>query len=169
MMRRLLVLGTVALAFVATACSGGSDLTLEQYFDKLHGLQTSFEQKGKDLQAELQTKVQGITTDAEGLPLFKGFLEDSLTAVDGLVDDLEAIDPPGEVQSQHQDFITAGKAIRDAAADVIGRFDEFTSVDEVAQLFTTDLADIGQQGTDACNALQSVADDNDINVDLSCG
>lgn len=156
------------LTLAATACGGGGS-TLQEYFDELHGIQTSFEQKGKDLQAELQTKLQGVTTQAEALPLFKGFLEDSLTAADGLVADLDAIDPPSEVQSQHQDLVDAAKAIRGGLSDVIDRFDEFASIDEISQFFTTDLADIEQQGTDACNSLQTVADDNDVNVDLSCG
>jgi hypothetical protein len=165
MRRRSMILPTL-LALVAIGC-GGSGLSLQEYFSKLHQLQVPFEQNARDREAELQSSLQGAT-DQEALSLAKGDLEDIVAALDDLVADLEAIDPPKEAEEQHKEFVAATRAIRDAAADAIARFDEFASYDELVQFFTTDLAEVGQRGNDACNALQAVADDHRIDVDLSC-
>lgn len=166
MLVRRLMLGSFVLAIVAAACGGG--LSLEEYFSKMDNLQTSFDQQGTALQTQVQSDLQGVTDSEEQLTVFKGFLEDSLTATDDLVAELEALDPPGEAQEAHDDFVAAGKAVRDGLADVIDRYDEFGSIEEISQFFTTELADVEQQGTDACGALQAVADDNEIDVDLNC-
>jgi hypothetical protein len=165
---RRFVLGSIVLAIVAAACGGGGDLSLEEYFSKMDDLQTSFDQQGTELQTQVQGALQGVTDGEEQLTVFKGFLEDSLSATDDLVVKLEALDPPGEAQEAHDDFVAAGKAVRDGLADVIDRYDEFGSIEEISQFFTTELADVEQQGTDACGELQAVADDNEIDVDLNC-
>jgi hypothetical protein len=167
MLLRRVVLGSVVLAIVAAACGGG-DLSLEEYFSKMDDLQTSFDQQGTALQTQVQGALQGVTDSEDQLTVFKGFLEDSLKATDDLVVKLKALDPPSEAQDAHDDFVAAGTAVRDGLEDVIDRYGEFGSIEEISQFFTTELADVEQQGTDACNALQKVADDNDIGVDLSC-
>lgn len=131
-------------------------------------LQSSFQQKNEGFQTEVQTALQGVTSNEEALTVFKGFLDKSLAATDEQLAEFEALDPPSEAESEHEDLVEAGRAIRGVLADVIDRYDEFGSLDEVSQFFTTNLGDVGQQGTDACNALQTVAADNDINVDLGC-
>jgi hypothetical protein len=164
---RRLAVGTVVLAIVAAACGGGG-LSLEEYFTKMDDLQSSYEQQSQDFQTEVQTALQGATSQEEELAVFKEYLEKSLTAADDQLGEFEALDPPSEAASEHTDLIEAGKAIRSALADVIDRYEEFVSFEEVSQFFTTDLAEVGQRGTDACNALESVAKDNDIQVDLNC-
>ena len=168
MLARRFVPASVVLAIVAAACGGGGNLSLEEYFSKMDDLQTSFEQQATALQAQVEGALQGVTDNEQALTVFKGFLEDSLTATDDLVAKLEALDPPSEAEGPHEDFVAAGKAIREGLASVIDRYDEFGSIDDISQFFTTDLADVEQQGTNACKALQAVADDNDIDVDLSC-
>jgi hypothetical protein len=166
---RRLLKAAVVIVVVATACGGGAGPSLEDYFAGLHDLQAPFEQAGEDLQADLQTKLQGVTTEEEARALFKTFLQDSLAVADGLVTDLQALEPPSEVEDEHAEFVSAGKAIRDALADVIDRFDEFASIDEIVRFFEEDLAAIGERGKQACRALQAVADQNNVQVDLSCG
>ena len=167
MIARRFALGTVVLAIVVAACGGGG-LSLEEYFTKMDDLQSSFEQMSEDSQAQVQAALQDVTSNDEALVVFKEYLEENLAAIDEQLGRFEDLTPPGEAESEHEDLLEAGDAIRDALADVIGRYDEFDSVDEVAQSFDTNLGDAEQQGTDACNALQAVAEDNDIDVDLGC-
>jgi hypothetical protein len=161
------VLGSVVLAIVAAACGGGG-LSMEDYFSKMDDLQSSFEQQTLALQTEVQATLKGVSSDEEALSAFKGFLEKSLVAVNDQLSKFEALDPPSEAASAHMDLIEAGEKIRSALMEVLDRYEEFGTLDEVSQVFTTDFADAGQQGDDACNELQAVADDNDIDVDLGC-
>ncbi|HEV8564342.1 MAG TPA: hypothetical protein VGR41_05475 [Actinomycetota bacterium] len=167
MIARRFVMSTVVLAIVAAGCGGGG-LSLQEYLTTMDGLQSSFQQKSEDSQTEVQAALQEVTSNEDALTVFRGYLEESLAAIDEQLAKLEGLDPPSEAESEHEDLLEAGNAIRDSLADVIDRYGEFGSVEEVAQFFTTNLGDAEQQGTDACNALQAVADDNEIDVDLGC-
>lgn len=168
MKARRFVMGTAIATLIAAGCSGGSELSLDEYFTKLNEIQVPFEQGSQDRAAEAESSMQSVSSESEALPLLKRYLEETVTATDDLVTELETINPPSEVKSGHANFVSAMKDIRDATTGVIDRFDEFGSVDEVVQFLTTDLADVGQRADDACRALQAVADDNDIDVGLSC-
>lgn len=161
-----LVVGIAVTATFATACGGG--LSLEDYFSQMEDLQSQYDQQNQLLQQQVEADLKDAGSNEAALGLFKDYLEKSLTAVNDELARIEAIDPPDEAEQAHQRLIDAGKDIRDALADVVQRFDEFQSVDEIGQLFTTQLAPVGQRGDDACNALQDVADEHDIAVDLGC-
>jgi hypothetical protein len=161
-----LVVGAALLAITANACGGG--LSLEDYFAKMDDLSSSYDQQNQDLQQQVEADLAKAGSNEEALALFKDYLEKSLAAVNDQLSKIEAIDPPDEAEEAHRGLIEAGKGIRDALAGVVNRFDEFQNVEEIGQVFTTDLAAVGQRGDEACNALQDVADEHDIAVDLGC-
>ncbi len=166
-----LLLGLVALS--AACGDGGEALSLEEYFQRLDAIQEDvdarFEEQGDDEDpfdpdAPLEERVDALTG---GLQDSKAILEDAVEAVQGL-------DPPAEVEDAHDEFVAALLGFlpsfddfRDRAADVESESDLeelFSSLDEGSQEFQ----EAGERLDAACLAIQAIADQNNIAVDLNC-
>jgi hypothetical protein len=159
----------VGLATFGVACSNGSSaLTLEEYFQKLDKIQNDTDATFATQEASTGEPAE----DASGEEL-ASFLRDSATSsVDILraaaadVDDLE---PPDEVADAHGDIVAAINglvAALDGVADSIP--DTLTSAEADALFNSDELDAVDEQFVAACTALEALAADNNITVDLAC-
>jgi hypothetical protein len=172
----MLTFVTLAWTSLAAGCGGdGSDddgpMTLEAYFDRIAEIREESREQADEIVAEMDSRAQ----DAEGTEGSIPVLEDGLRQFEELassvVTDLNDITPPQEAQAAHASvtaaFETGAVAIGDAQ-DALGDVD---SEDEL-QAFTAEVdqefADLTASADAACLELQAVADDNGIDVELSC-
>lgn len=108
---------TIAATFIAASLAvggcggGGSDtLTLQEYI-------TEFEAIDADLGAQLEELFAGLPeeevflADDANLPLAKETIAALPRIVGGTVDRLEALEPPSEVASEHNELVTAGEEL----------------------------------------------------------
>jgi hypothetical protein len=148
----------------AGACTsdGGSALTLEEYFQQLDEL----DNRSNDQFGELDSQL-GEEPDIDAV---KEVFPQYVDIVDEFFAGLEDLEPPDEAKDAHDEAIEAGQAFREEFGALVENSGDAETVDEVfagfeSEAFTT--AD--QRFTDACLALQEIADENSITVDLTCG
>lgn len=172
------IVGLLVAGMVAVSCSSGttgssptsSGPTLQGYFDQLKKISEDTDQQFRALEDDLNASLANVQSDYEALPILKDSLSKVVAQGERLVAGLEALDPPAEVESAHNEFLDAAKSVVNETAAILAEYDAFTSVAQINQrILQGDLAQAGERADDACAAVQKVADDNDINVDLSCG
>jgi len=152
--------------------NGGGGLSLEEYFKQIDEIQN-------DTDATFATQEASTdepAADASGEELAT-FLRDSMTgSVDILraaaadVDDLE---PPDDVADAHDDIVAAINGLVAAWDDMADSVPDTLTLAELenpdATFFNSDELDAAdEQFVAACNALEAVAADNSITVDLAC-
>ncbi len=165
------LLALVAMAVIATAtvaCRGGGDsMTLEEYF-------TEFERISNEAEARLD---EVGTPDLGGNASFEAsrdalanFYDRYATETEDVIDEFDGLDPPDEAAAEHERLVEAigdlpsvtyvyANRIRDAESE---------AAFEAAFADTAEGEAVGQRITAACNALQAIAADNDVEVDLKC-
>ena len=162
----------LALGTVAAACGGGggNKLTLEEYFQKLDSVQE---------QADATFATQEASTgepsqDASGEEL-AAFLRDNVTSsADVLRDaaaDVNDLEPPDEVADAHSDIAAAINDLVAAFDDLADSVPDTLTPAELEQgtfFNSTELNAADEQFVAACNALEQIASDNGITVDLAC-
>ena len=159
----------LTIGAIAAACGGGGDgdsQTIGQYFERLETLAASFDDRGTELEEGFD--ITADTSDDELIELSRDFLRGGLTVLEDFVDDLDGLDPPAEAADAHDTAVDAGKAAIAALQDVVDRFDDVESAADLAGLFEDAFAD-SESFSEGCFALQEIADDIGISVDLQCG
>jgi hypothetical protein len=157
------LLVSAASAACGDDSSAGSQLTLEEYFERLEAAYTRAYEAEAALEEQLD---QGGRDDLEAVrdtvPAF-GDIHDSLIA------DLTGLDPPDAARNGHGDILDAHGAIRTELERLEEDSKDAQSVDELMSLGdTAEFAAADEAFTAACSALQEIADDNAIDVDLDC-
>lgn len=169
--------GVVSMALVAgAACGGGgggSALTLEEYFQQMETIAGDLDQRSNELSDRYDQDVNNAASEEEVLKLTAQFFEDGAAATRSALDRVEKLRPPSEAKDEHEEFLAAGRAIVDLFDGIIERAKAAKSADDI-QALGNDLdnppySDASKRADDACFALQEVADQNNIDVDLTCG
>lgn len=158
-----LLLGLVG---VAGACGGGGEaLTLEEYFQRLGAANEELSQQEEEV-PDPEFNDDDVFDEQE-----KQSLRENVDAFISLLEDfrdvLADLDPPDEVEDEHNetlarldDFIAAFRAAGDRVQDA-------QSLEDLDAAFA-DVNAADAPLTQACFALQAIANDNNIDVDLEC-
>lgn len=159
----------LALAALAAACDGGGggdELTLEEYFQQMETISN----QGRDDLLALQEQFPDASAEPqEMLAFFDGFIE-----IFGMtMDQVAALDPPGEAEDAHEEFRDAGEELVELGPSVSERLAQVASTADLEAFFeelnqNEELNEASRRFDDACNNLQAIADDNGINADLRC-
>lgn len=167
----------LAIAALGAACSvigldGGGTLSLDEYFQQLDAIQN----ENDATFATQEASAEEPSEDASGEEL-ASFLRDSFTqSADTLHDsgskaaDLEA---PDEAADLHDDVVAAINAGADALDEVADSIPDTLTLEELENSGDTLFGDeaVNAAFEDlavACNALEDLAAENDITVDLAC-
>ncbi|MEX2160249.1 MAG: hypothetical protein WEB04_12685 [Dehalococcoidia bacterium] len=163
----------LTIAALGAACSddgGGKTLTLDEYFQQLDAIQNENDATFATQEASAEEPAE----DASGEEL-AAFLRDSVTeSADTLRDtgskggDLE---PPDEVADAHDDIVAAINTAADALDAAADDVPDTLTIEELADgtFFDDEALNAAFDGiTTACNALEAIATENNITVDLAC-
>ena len=150
----------LAAALIAVFFAGGGSMGLEDYFADLD----KADQDVSDAFDAFGTIAQGQDLDE-----IKAGYQDLLGAIDGLISNMEDLDPPDVAKDEHDAALDALRAFRDEFAAAVGETEAATSLDELGEAFSSpDLGTASDGFTEACVALQTVADEEDVDASLGC-
>src|SRR5512134_2004415 len=153
-MKLLLGAAVTTLAAVALACSGDSNtdtLTLEQYFAEL-------ERIGDDAEAAIdEVEFPHVDADAsfeESRDALAEFFAASADIAEDAVDDIGGLDPPDEVEDEHDRYVDALDEIPAISDDLQDRIRSAESEEEYDKIVGTDdpYEDVGDEIIEACEA-----------------
>lgn len=154
-----------ACGVIVVACGGGGGgQSLEEYFQELDAVE-------EDLGAQADAAQQEFPTAFQESVATRDYLVEISSILGQALDALRGTDPPEQAQSAHSEFIDAIATNRDLWEDVAGELGDAPSPAEVAEVserYGPQLQAASAQLQDACLALEGIAADNDIEVDLSC-
>ena len=161
------VLALLALSTGALACADGDGggpsgpLTLAEYFDELEGVARDLDERTASLVETLETS-DDVGELREAASQYPDILSD-------FIEDLEALEPPGEAAAAHQDTIDAGEAFLDLLTGAVDDAEQVETEAEFLEVFGSDeLLSASTSFSETCVALQTIADGNAIDVDLGC-
>lgn len=167
--------GIVSMLLVAGgACGGGgSELSLEDYFQQMGAIAQELDKNTSDLAQKYDEDVNAAADEEEALRLTAQFFEDGAKETRAALDKVKKLNPPSQARDEHKEFVAAGEALVALFPDVIQRARDAKSAEDI-QALADDLngppfSDASNRSDEACFALQKIADDNNIDVDLTCG
>jgi hypothetical protein len=157
------------LALAAFACKGGKALSLEEYFQRVDEI-------GDRASLASSTRTAGApaedASEEEIAAWARGSLHESASIMRDVRGSFNKLKPPSEVKEPHDQFVKALTATSDAIDDVADGLPTSLSLTEVQTLGvlldTPELNEASAQLDTACRTLQSIADENEIAVDLEC-
>ena len=162
----------LALSAMAGACGGDGQITLEEYFQRIDVLGDNFEDDTNRLADEFEEAAQEVATEEQLIEPFRAFFDRLGALTEDFVADIESIDPPSEVEDAHNEIVAAQAEGLELLEELNERAQRVVSISDMEELSAefegpvfTDISDRSEQ---ACFALEAIADDNGIDVDLEC-
>jgi hypothetical protein len=157
----------LTLGAVAVGCGGTEALSAEEYFNRLEAIAN--ETQEKESAAQPSEEDSASLTPDEVKERGAKFLNSSAAINEDALKKVEDLKPPDDLQEAHGRLVAAeddmAKRFRDFAAEVRDIPPEDVEDFFNSQVFVeSTFADFDA----ACSALQDLADDKDIDVDLSC-
>jgi hypothetical protein len=160
----LAAIALVGFGVLSSACSGDDALTLEEYFQEVGEL----DDEQAERSAEVEQNLEELGDDAS-VDEFADLFDDQVASLSKFGADLDNIDPPEEVEDEHEEAV---RAINAATEQFDAAIDDFRDADTVDEGFATiDEADTSEidNATAACRDLEQIALDNNIEADFDCG
>ena len=150
---------------VAAACGGGEEeLSLEEYFQKLETISDDLRERGEAFDPE--------TGELPNIDTLQRLLSEGVSAFQDALNEAENLDPPSEVKGAHDTFLQEARARMEVFESLADRAAEVESLSGLEDVFAefedpdSEAADV--RFDDACRALEQVAADNGIELDLGC-
>ena len=168
---------------LGVACSGdddggqnvGDDLTLAEYFDELEQLSQVFNSDLDAVETEAEASLdpqEPRESEDEGIELFTDFVNNLRSTTDAFVGDIADLNAPAGVSEAHDQAVAAGEAVvamYDNALTVLEGDTVETFIDATLILDGPGFTDDAQEEFGAaCVALQAIADNNDLDIDMEC-
>lgn len=152
-----------AALFGGWACSddGGGALTLEEYFQELEDV----DNETSDRTDALFENVSEDPDLDEVKDAYAGFPD----IIDDFVSGLEDLNPPDEVQEEHDDAVAAARDFRAVFDDTIDQVQDAESLEDIQTIGDGEAFTAADDAfTQACLDLEAAAEANNITVDLDC-
>lgn len=160
----------LAAAWMAACTSGGDggELTLEEYFARVQQISDEADAESADIEAEYEA-VDFTNFSPELRDEYAAYFAAALEFFDGVIDELDAVQPPDEAADAHDEYVAKYRALSLEFSEVAGDLDGFETESDFNEAFLSGgFVDAVSDAEEACNGLQGLADDNNIAVDLEC-
>lgn len=175
-LRRLSLLFAIAvlsLAGLALAACGGDDgggeLTIDEYFERIAGLEQDLYDTVDAAAEEFDEAEFAAETDAETIAAIAEFVQEGTAAYQTFADEADALTPPDVAEAAHDAYVTATRSAISIFEDTEDSLEDATTADEgyaaFDQLSTGDAYDVW---IEACEALNAIAEDEDVAQRLAC-
>jgi hypothetical protein len=149
---------------------GANELTLDEYYQQLAAAIDTLAADVSAVADEAATNTGDAGID-ERKQIATSFITDFAAAFVSFAEEAGGLEPPVGVVDAHAELIDATNDVLDAANGLLDQVDAAQSQDELLEALFSDeaVAAAGQRSETACNELQSIAGDNNIDVQLNCG
>jgi hypothetical protein len=167
-------LAAVVIAAMASACgSGDGELSLPEYFDRVQAIREVDEGRFAPLADDFATAVDPKKAAQERIEALRSALDGAAAANRAAASDYDALDPPSEAEEAHADLVDAISEAADRLDDVSARSQEVASQSDLdallAELEEPELVKAFDRPGRVCAELQTVADENEVEIELGCG
>ena len=166
----MVALAVVGGSLLLAACGGGDgeELSLDEYFQQLD----SIEEGIKTGTAALDEASAGVI--GEDVEATRDYIDGYQGIVGEAANDMKDLDPPSEVGDAHDEFVAALSGMVSVWGDLSDRLGDVETTTEMQTLLMDTQAEepwqtATQRFTEACRALQGIADEKGIDIDLDCG
>lgn len=173
MKRRLtsLVIAVLSLGLVIVgACGDSSDtLTLEEYFERLDAVLEAGDGELETVIAQYVETSDAAQTDEESQDAFRDYFAGTGEVFQQVISGLESIEPPPPVKDAHDEYVTLEVEALDFFSANIEPAQGASTLREILDELQGPAAEeIIARRAEGCLALQAIADDSDITIDLGC-
>ena len=164
---------SLVLATLAAACGGGGGaLSLEEYFQELDTIQNEADERFVAQEEESGEPAEDASEE-ELADYAREAVGETVTIQRDAANAAGDLDPPDEVEGPHNDLVDALQELTDAVQTVVDEIPDTLTMADLEGLYarfdTPELNEPFMAFDEACVALQSIADENEIDVDLECG
>jgi len=153
------------------SAGSGGQLSLEDYYNKIEGIFQNADQETKQSQSGLDAAINSARSLADELSAIDSFLTSVSTTIGDSIILMQALQPPAEVSPYHADFLAGANQTLKIASDLQSKLVGIKTEDDankVIDQFQKDSAPTEARTKAACQRLQDVANQKNINVDLHC-
>lgn len=156
------------MAAMIAACSGdsGDSMTIEEYFAELADLETRIEDRAD--QVEEPFSLDENAPFDERREAYRSFRDEFRNLAADYGDEFAELTPPDEVEAAHETYAAALNEFFDQYDDLLSRFVEAETPDELADFDADDFDAALEAFSEACFDLEEVAASHEIDVDLDC-
>ena len=170
-LRATIFIAALALLPAAlVACNSSGKLSLEDYFAEVEKLDTAQTEQQDEIDSEYEDKLNPAEFTDQVTEDFVDYFEASRGAAQDFVDELKDLDPPDEAADAHDEAVDAFDACLEETGRIVDDIGDADSFEELGAVFEDQsVTDACDRTTATCEALQGIADENDIEVDLDCG
>jgi len=167
---RALLRPFIAFALTVTLFVGcGSDDDSSTADEYLLELQSAFDRADVRFQPLTETINQDFGSESEEITAWREFFAADLEILNDLLDEIRNLNPPGELEDEHQQLVEGGDELVQAISETRDDIGDVTSKAELEELLESPALDERTNRFDsACIQLQQAADSRGIEVDLDC-
>src|SRR3990172_13337036 len=112
-LRMALPVVLLAVLAFAGACGGSGGLSLEEYFKRLDEIDNRSAERSDALQDQLNLISDETAPDQERIDAAQSAFPEFVSILDDFLSGLKALDPPSDVQQEHEESLAAGEATFD--------------------------------------------------------
>jgi hypothetical protein len=145
---------------------------LTGYFTALEAIFQEADARTNELDSQFDAAIEGAETTEEQVAIFREFLIQLIDLIRDASERMDELDPPAPLLDDHEAFLEATRDAIDVTQQLLEDLETLKSEEDADQLFRrfqTESEQITQAADDACMNLQTIADGNNIRVDLGCG
>jgi len=169
----IVALAMGVLAIAATACSGdggdGEQAALEQYFQSARSLDVAYEEQYDLFQQQLDGELAGATIEEETVEALRNNFGANLSIFTDYVDGLDDLAEPDSLTDAHSASIDALRIYLERLQDAKDQLADAGSISEIETIYADeDLDAANDQAVRTCIALQDVATEKGIEIDIGC-
>jgi hypothetical protein len=169
-LRAALVALALSAAPLALACEdGGDELTLDEYFARLERISVEVDERQAGLDEQYADALNATTYSDEMRDGIASFVAAQGALGADFAADLGDLEPPVEVETEHRAALDAFDALPAHFDRLVDAVESAQSIDEIVAAFNDPpfSAAVGRTN-DTCWALQDIATERSIDVNLQC-
>jgi hypothetical protein len=165
---------SLGVSGIGVACGGGGEerLSVEEYFQKLQTISDDLEKQGATLDSEFEAAFGSGTSDEVDIDAIRKTFGQGATAFKDALNDVESLEPPSSVENAHDGFVAEMRVRTDLIESLADRAAEAESASDLEEVFVAfegpEFETQAVRFSDACHALEGLAADNGIQVQLNC-
>ena len=159
----LVALSLLAVGSLATACGGDEALTFEEYY-------TRFDELGDQFDAGLEA-AEAANKGDDALKAIQENLANTVALYASFADSVADLKPPDGTKSEHEELVEAMRAFDVALNAYSDDISNVTSIEELEAIATGEGEELGAimtRAEEACLALEQIAANAGIMLDLNC-